>query len=678
MSEDRIPYEEMQERLDRAEATLSALRRGEVDLVIGNTEPLVVRFKTLVEEKERLLFETEQLAKEWQTTFDSVKDTIWLLDTHQRVLRSNKSVEQVFHCSIEDVLGRPCWEIVHGTDEPIPDCPIMRMQESMQRETLEMQIDERWFEIMVDPILDTDNQYTGAVHIISDITDRKLAERERERLAAQVREQARELEQIMETVPMGVLLLDAGRRVLQANPVAVKDLAALAGARMGDTLTHLGGHPLADLLALPSKKGLWHEVKASNGQIFEIIARPMEDGQQSENYVLVVNDVTQEREIRTQLQQQERLAAVGQLAAGIAHDFNNIMASIVLYAQMLAQSQDLSKSHREKIEVINQQAWHASRLIEQILDFSRRGVLEPQSLDLLPLLKEQVKLLARTLPEHITIELIYAQDGYTVFADPTRIQQMLTNLAVNARDAMPDGGRLRIELEQVIIEQGQLPRLPEMADGEWVRLAVSDTGMGIVPDVLPYIFEPFFTTKGPGQGSGLGLAQVHGIVGQHGGHISVETEAGEGATFSIYLPLLKGISTEKARLEASGIPQGQGELLLVVEDEATLRAALAAGLEKLNYRVLEAANGEQALAVMAERGGKIALVLSDVIMPVMGGMALLHAMREKGWEMPVVLLTGHPMGKELDDLRQRGLVTWLTKPYRIENLAQMIYDALHA
>ena len=211
--------------------------------------------------------------------------------------------------------------------------------------------------------------------------------------------------------------------------------------------------------------------------------------------MLVVKEVAQEREIKAQLQQQERLAAVGQLAAGIAHDFNNIMATIVLYAQIAAQSEGLSERDRERMAMINQQAWHATRLIERILDFSRRSMLEKRPLDLLLLLKEQIELLNRTLPEHIKIELEYGKGDYIIRADPTRMQQMLTNLAVNARDAMPNGGELSIRLERVIVGDGKSPILPEIEAGEWVRLKVSDTGTGISPDVLPHIFEPFFTTK---------------------------------------------------------------------------------------------------------------------------------------------------------------------------------------
>lgn len=389
----------------------------------------------------------------------------------------------------------------------------------------------------------------------------------------------------------------------------------------------------------------------------------------------VGRDITERKQVEAQLQQQERLAAVGQLAAGIAHDFNNILAVITLYTVMLEQGEDLSKRSRERVAVINQQAWHASRLIEQILDFSRRAMLERRPLDMLPLLKEQVQLLKRTLPENIGIILRCEQEKYVVNADPTRIQQMLTNLAVNARDAMPGGGTLLIDLKYLTVPPDQLP-LPGMTAGEWIKLTVSDSGSGIAPDLLPHIFEPFFTTKEPGKGSGLGLAQVYGIVGQHGGHIGLNTEMGVGTTFSIYLPAFALPPTETPPPNIASLPRGMGELILVVEDGAPLRLALKETLESLDYRVLEAANGAEALALMAAQGETVALVLSDVVMPETGGVELLNTLRREGWQTPVILLTGHVVNQERANAPEQEGTAWLTKPPSLEQLAQTIATLL--
>jgi PAS domain S-box-containing protein len=493
-------------------------------------------------------------------------------------------------------------------------------------------------------------------------------------LQEQIAAQARQTAQIMDSVPEGVLLLDASGRVLLANPVAERHLAALAEASIGERLAHLGERPLAELLTSPPK-GLWHEVRAG-AQVFEVIARPVADGSHPEHWVLVLHDATQERQVRGQLQQQERLAAVGQLAAGIAHDFNNIMGIILLQARLAARSESLSDQDQERLATISQQVHHAARLIQQILDFSRQAALERQPLDLLPLLKEQIKLLERTLPEHIEIRFVYGRGEYTVSADPTRMQQMVMNLAVNARDAMPEGGVLRIALERVTVEPGASPLAPELAAGEWIRLTVADSGAGIPPQALPHIFEPFYTTKAPGKGSGLGLAQVHGIVGQHEGRIEVQTQVGAGTTFTVYLPALPAPAVAWSAPELGEIPQGQGEIVLVVEDDALLRAALRETLELWNYQVQEAAHGAEALALLAESGTRIDVVVSDVVMPTMGGVALVHALREQGWDLPVILLSGHPQEKEFAELRAHGVRAWLSKPPALDQLARAVAGAV--
>ena len=507
------------------------------------------------------------------------------------------------------------------------------------------------------------------------------------RLLAQVQEQARQVRQIMDMVPEGVLLLDADGQVILANPVAEKDLAILAGARIGDTLTHLGDRSLAELLT-PPPKGLWHEVVIA-GRRFEVIARLLEAGLEPEGWVLVIRDVTREREIQQRIQQQERLASVGQLAAGIAHDFNNIMATIVLYAQMLSRMEDLSPRDREWLATVNRQAKQATGLVQQILDFSRRSVLERRPLDLSPLLKEHVKLLERTLPENIEIKLVYGRDEYTVYADPTRMQQVMMNLGLNARDAMPEGGKLRFGLERVpTLPPGLRPSPPQAKEtegGEWVQVTVSDTGIGIPPDVLPHIFDPFCTTKAPGEGSGLGLAQVYGIVKQHEGEIDVQSQAGQGTTFTVYMPALPVHPAEAVDRELPPLAKGQGETVLVVEDDRATREALVDSLELLNYRVLAAANGREALAILERQTSEVsedfrslgvALVLSDVVMPGMGGIELLQALKERGLAVRVVMLTGHPLEEELESLRAQGMSDWLFKPPSLEQLAEVVARAL--
>jgi len=507
------------------------------------------------------------------------------------------------------------------------------------------------------------------------------------------REQARQVQQIISTVPEGVLLLDAGSRILLVNPAAREYLAVLAGARVGDTLTHLGEHPLAEFLA-PPPRGLWHEVEVGDSprrRAFEVIARPMQAGSETEGWVLVVRDVTEEREVQRVVQRQERLAAVGQLAAGIAHDFNNIMTSILLYAGMTTGATGLSSRDRKCMEIIRQQGLRATDLIQQILDFSRQSVMERQPLNLFSFMKELEKLLARTFPESVRIRLNCDHEECFVNADLTRMQQMVMNLALNARDAMPEGGKLDFELGRFQLEPGARSPCPGMPAGEWVRIAVTDTGTGIPPEILPRIFEPFFTTKPPGQGTGLGLAQVYGIVEQHDGHICVESpsttltatstrggrtgQVGCGTTFTIYLPALVVPRPEGPAQEERVLVAGGGEVILVVEDDPVTREALRDGLERLNYRVLEAANGRDALKVYrsAER---IDLLLTDMIMPEMGGKELIRELRKVNPHLKAVAMTGYVLAGVLRQLKEEGHLEVIRKPLDVNVLSKVIRQAL--
>lgn len=596
---------------------------------------------------------------------------------------------------VEEVLARVETHLaLHDLQTRLEAQNVLLQREVAERKRVEAALHEANEELEQRVAERTAELAQANANLRAEIAERQRVEEERERLLTQVQEQIKRVQQIIDTVPEGVFLLDTDNQVVLANPMAEKNLITLANAKVGDTLVHLGSRPLVELLTTPPQ-GLWHEVTTDNeghgrSKIFQAIARPFskatETGPEPGGWVFVTRDVTQQREVEHRIQQQERLAAVGQLAAGIAHDFNNIMATIVLYSQMSARSEDVPIHIQQRMATITQQARHATGLIRQILDFSRRSVLERRPFDLLSLLKEQVKLLERTLPENIVIKLDYGAGDYTIRADPTRMQQVLMNLAVNARDAMPEGGTLRIELERIEIGPDETPPLlvmmtDETMVGGWIQIRVSDTGTGISPDVLPRIFDPFFTTKAPGEGTGLGLAQVHGIVGAHEGHIDVKTQMGEGTTFTVYLPAVLAHPPESRTAalleEAAALPKGQGETILVAEDNAVVREALVESLELLNYQVLEAVDGREALEILEQREEKVALVLSDVVMPGMGGVALLHALRDQGINMGIILLTGHTLKeRDFEDLYAQGMRAWLLKPPSLEQLAEVVAQAL--
>ncbi len=637
-----------------------------------------------ITERMRIEETLKRAEREKEIILDSQLEHVIYQDREHSILWPNRAACDSVGMTRQELIGRYCYEIWPQRSERCEDCPVaLAMQTGRQHRIEKTTPDGRAWSVLGCPVRDTTGEITGAIEVTREITERVRAKQERERLLEHIQEQAHQMQQIVETVSEGMILLDGQGQVVLANPLGESHLGSLADARIGDTLTHLGKHPLTALL-IPPPIGLWHELATDTergpSRVFEVIARLVsespEGGSAPGGWVLLTRDVTQERMIERRAQQQERLAAVGQLAAGIAHDFSNIMATIVLYAQMVARSTDLPSRDQERLATIHQQALHATKLIQQILDFSRSAVLEQQPLDLTPMLKEQVKLLEHILPENIEIAFTYGPGEHTVNADPLRIQQAVVNLAVNARDAMPEGGELHFDIERIRLGEGEQGPLPEMQAGEWVQITVSDTGTGIPPDVLTHIFDPFFTTKPLGQGSGLGLSQVYGIVTQHEGYIDVKSQVNQWTRFLIYIPALPAPPVDAAALEPPTLSRGQGETILIVEDSASARRALVDSLELLNYRVLEAANGRQALALIEQSGADIALILSDVVMPGMSGITLIQNVRERGIQVPVVMVTGHPLKEALEDLRGRGISDWLSKPSSLEQLAEAVARAL--
>ncbi|MEA3341861.1 MAG: PAS domain S-box protein, partial [Chloroflexota bacterium] len=569
----------------------------------------------------------------------------------------------------------------------------------------------RIYDLRISPIVDWLGRVTSRVIVLRDVTERREAE-EGQRKALAAREKAltralqatralRESEEKyrlhFENVTDVIYSVGPDSKVLNISPSVERvlgykpdeligrpfqDLNIVAAdyleAAASDTMRVLAGERVdSSLYGFIAKDG--------TDVIGEVSGAPLIRDGKIVAVVSVARDVTERvraeealNESEERERQQSKLAAVGQLASGIAHDFNNIIATIIVYAQLLSRATDLSIKDRERLAVISQQARRAGDLIEQILDFSRRSMLERQPLDLLPLLKELTQLLDRTLPESIQVALVHEPDEYIVNADPTRLQQVMMNLVINARDAMSKGGELCIRLEQIQVQPGETPPLPEMGDGEWVQVTVSDTGEGIPPDVLPHIYEPFFTTKAPGQGSGLGLAQVYGIVRQHEGYIDVESEVGHGTVFTFYLPALPIPQVEPLMLEVAEPVQGRGETLLLVEDDLAALSALRDTLETLNYEVLAACDGRAAMEIFEQHPDEIALVVSDLVMPKMGGRELVRELKKTTPHLKAVAVTGYALVNDKQELKKDGIQEVVQKPFEVSDLAETIRQVLDA
>lgn len=495
--------------------------------------------------------------------------------------------------------------------------------------------------------------------------------------------QTARLQRIVSTVPEGVALLDSNFRIVLANAKAQDYLADLAEVSVGGMINRLGVHPIEHLLNITNSE-TWHEIEmmGASSRVFEAIFSPTSNAPQpvdkeSSEWVLVIREVTAERQIQKRIQLQDRLAAVGQFAAGMAHDFNNLLTSVMLSAEILNMREtNLTPKGSERLETIQLQALRASELIKQVLDFSRASEMEMQVIDLLSPLKELVEMLERILPESIRLELSYVPIDYTVKGDATRILQMLMNLALNARDAMAEGGILRIELAHISSSDAPLNLLENHED--WIRCTVTDTGSGISPAVLPRVFEPFFTTKSPDKGTGLGLAQVYGIVQQHGGQIEVDSLLGKGTTFSIYLPALCSSSSIEAPLDngETAPAQGNQQTILLVEDNLGVRDSISEVLEFSNYRVIVAPNGREALAILAQPETHVDLVLSDLIMPEMGGLEFCRELRRQHNPVKVIILTGYIDEETIKELRALAVLECINKPVEIEKLIRAVEGAL--
>jgi nitrogen-specific signal transduction histidine kinase/ActR/RegA family two-component response regulator len=393
--------------------------------------------------------------------------------------------------------------------------------------------------------------------------------------------------------------------------------------------------------------------------------------------VAVKRDVTHEAQLEAQLRQKQKMEAVGTLAGGVAHDFNNILAAIQMQVGLLKSNGDLSPGQSELANDIGIAVQRATALTRQLLMFSRKEMRQLRDLDLNQSVNEMTKMLTRTLGENIAVQLNLAAQPMFLHADAGMMDQVLMNLAVNARDAMPDGGRLVIETAGVEFDESAATQTAQARPGSFVRLSVSDNGCGIPPENLVRIFEPFFTTKDIGKGTGLGLATVFGIVQQHHGWINVYSEVGHGTTFKVYLPRLAEMhDTKFIKKPPAAAPTGH-ETILLVEDEPSLRILLGKSLARLGYRVLEAATGVKAMEVWKEHQGEIQMLLTDLMMPDgMTGRELGQRLLQENPKLKVIYMSGYSADIIAKDFPLQEGVNFLIKPFQVQQLAQTIRQSL--
>lgn len=443
-----------------------------------------------------------------------------------------------------------------------------------------------------------------------------------------------------------------------------------------------------------SRKPIWSElrVKHHNGswKIFETLGNWICDSQGLPQYcVLVSRDITQRKEaeetLRTseeklrlseeQLRMSQKLEAIGQLAGGVAHDFNNLLTVITGYSDLVLARLEDSDDNRPKIEEIKRAAQRASSLTRQLLAFSRKQVLQPKLFNLNDLVADMTKMLQRLIGENIQMNTCFAQET-PINADPGQIEQVLMNLVVNARDAMPNGGRVSIETSQVEIDETYASTHLHMAPGSYVMLAVSDTGKGMDAETQKHVFEPFFTTKELGKGTGLGLSTVYGIVKQSGGSIWVYSEPGLGTVFKVYLPLASAKAAESTVDQTeSRIPRGN-ETIMIVEDEPQIRDLTLECLTHCGYNVLTAADGTEALQLIKGTERPVNLIVSDVVMPKMSGRELAERVAQIRPLTKVLFISGYTNDAIVNHGVLDGGMWFLQKPFAFDALARRVREVL--
>jgi PAS domain S-box-containing protein len=398
---------------------------------------------------------------------------------------------------------------------------------------------------------------------------------------------------------------------------------------------------------------------------------------QSQFTICMVEDITEHKRLENHFLQSQKMETVGRLAGGIAHDFNNILTVIKGYSQLLLN--ELSEDHplRDNVEEIRKSTERAENLTRQLLAFSRRQVMEMKVIDLNDLLKNLEKMLCRVIGEDIELTTLLAEDLGRVKFDPGQIEQVILNLAVNARDAMPSGGKLTLETADVELDEAYARSHISVVPGQYVSLSVSDTGGGMPPEVKDRIFEPFFTTKGKGKGTGLGLSTVYGIVKQSGGNIWVYSEPGKGTTFKIYLPRVEEeVDALPRRDEPSDLPKGN-ETILLVEDDSSVRDLAVRFLRGQGYTILEATNGNEAIRIARKsKKEKVHLLLTDMVMPQMGGKELVERFRSIHPEIKVLFISGYTDTAITHHGLSEPNTALLQKPFSLTSLAKKVREVL--
>ena len=630
----------------------------------------------------RRLFEREEL---FRLISDNAADMIAVVDMDGNRIYNSQSYSRVLGYDEDELKHSSSFEQVHPDDREM----VRKAAEDARRtgigRTLEYRIrhkDGSWrvLESTASVIRTPRGEPQKLVIVNRDITERKEA-------AESLRQSESGFRSMVEDAPYGIFRCHSNGKLLSANPAFQRML------RYDHPDELLQTNLVEDVFDSPSEfqklknlvddgkefKDVAVELRRKDGNKITVRCRgrSVTDPEGLPSFDVFAEDVTEKRILERQLQMAAKMEAVGRLSGGVAHDFNNLLGVIIGNSQLFKRKLDPQSPLREHAEEIEKAGQRAAALTRQLLAFSRQQVLTPAVLNLNDLVADMLKMLPRLIGEDIAVSTSLAADLGRVKADHGQIEQVIMNLAVNARDAMPSGGQLRVEAANREIDQGYVRHHPGARPGQYVMLSVVDSGTGIDAETLAHIFEPFFTTKELGKGTGLGLATVYGVVKQSEGYVWVDSELGKGASFQIFLPRVEEEQTAQVPMKTlEGQGAGASETILLVEDSEPLRKLTRSFLESHGFDVLVAQNGEEAIDVEARTSKKIHLLLTDVVMPGINGRVLAERLHLKQREMKVLYISGYTDSFiAIHGVLERGM-TLLNKPYTEDELVQKVRETL--
>jgi PAS domain S-box-containing protein len=612
----------------------------------------------------------------WENTFDAIADIVCVISQKHEFIAINDAGVQSLKLPRNEIVGRKCFELVHGTKEPLAVCPCNKSLRSGNEGFSEYEQGGKHYSLHAWPIRDDSGKIMSFVHIVKDITERKRAEEKNI-------EQARLLEIAIDTI----IVRDIDDRLLFWNKAAEKLYGwTFEEARLFDVHRLIAED---DRLKYEKymkeflQKGEWEgELRQStkDGRLLMTYSRWTlvrdKNGKPSAR-LIITRDITEQRALESQLRRTQRLENLGALAGGIAHDLNNVLAPILLAVQVM-EKRTVDPQMREITSAIEKNVLRGRDIIKQVLLFARGGEegFTPQQLRYI--IDEMKSMMRETFPRNIALRVNVADDLKNIFGDATQLHQVLMNLCVNARDAMPDGGQLRIHASNLLVDKMNADMHDGMKPGEYILLSVADNGTGIPEEIQDKVFEPFFTTKEIGKGTGLGLSTVFSIIKNHKGFIKLFSEMGKGTEFKIYLPAVVGDEQVLATEELINIQPSQGETILLVDDESSILQISREALESYGYHVITAKNGTEALSTYAHKEkDSIQLVIMDLNMPLMDGIVAITALRKLDPKLKVILSSGKITDIDAPKLAQLNIQGTLVKPYTAKKMLETVWSVLH-